>query len=141
MEGIDIELAEVLTAGDRPHQHFEAGDVARIVPKAIAFVREAPERQLFAIVVFSSILFSTIISSFTRVEASRFHRGYAAEERSGRPSFSAVVRDQQKFGDPGGIVAFKNLRVVRVAKLIAMLFIIQALRAIVVGLGDRLFGF
>jgi hypothetical protein len=104
MKSINVELAEVFSACDHPCQHLETRDVARIVPKA--FVIKVPERQLFAIVVISSILLPAIICSLTHLEASRFHIGYAAEERPRRPSLPGVVRDQQKLSDPGGVVAF-----------------------------------
>ena len=52
MEGIDVELVEVFTAGDHPRQYLQTGDVTRKVSKAGALLVDivivVPERQQFA---------------------------------------------------------------------------------------------
>ena len=76
MEGIDVELVEILTAGDYPRQHLKTRYVARKVSKAGAPSVDigiiVPEGQLFLIVVFGPILLF-IVGSFTHAPASTFH--------------------------------------------------------------------
>lgn len=134
MKRIYVDLTDILTAGDRPHQHLEARYVARIVPKA--FIIKVPKGQLFAIVVFSTILLTAIVGSLTHVEASRLNRGYATEELPRRPPLPGVMRDQQEVGDPRGVMAFENLGIVRATEGEGMLSVTY-----VVGFGQAFDGF
>ena len=78
MEGIDVELVEVLTPGDRPRQHLQTRYVARKVSEAgapsVGITVILPEGQPLAIILFGPIQVF-IVGSSTHAEASMLHYG------------------------------------------------------------------